>query len=201
MTRRAFQRFQALLVILFQPAMFCPYHWYARILHCLNAIIWFVLSVKVALHVHYLHILSVLVFLRVLWEMCIFEPKKIAKSRSWKFGAFETLSGPLQPIQRPLATTDCWASSGPLRRKLCWNKEYAQRPLGCTQRLLQQIQKLRDYSQRLLQHSVVTAIQETEATDQPAAARWENAAHIFYLLSSQDLPNLATFFLNYWGAI
>ena len=36
---------------------------YARILHGFKAIIWSVLSVKVALHVHYSHILSILVFL------------------------------------------------------------------------------------------------------------------------------------------
>ena len=33
-----------------------------RSVHCFKTIIWYVLSAKVALHVHYLHILSILKF-------------------------------------------------------------------------------------------------------------------------------------------
>ena len=90
-------------------------------------------------------------FWRVLWEMCIFEPKKTAKGQSWKSGAIEMPSGLLQPTKRPQGPNDRWASSGPLQRKFCWNEEDSQW-------LLQEFPKLRDYSQRPLQHSVATAI-------------------------------------------
>ena len=54
--------------------------------------------------------------------MCKLEPKKIAKSRSWKSGAFTMSSGPLQHNQRSLAANDCWADSSPLRKSCAAKK-------------------------------------------------------------------------------
>ena len=152
--------------------------WYARILHGFKVIIWLVFNVEVALHVHYLHMLYILVFWHVL-EKCTYLSLKGESKREVGNLEFQVASG---DRRRSAADTSVASVSG----NLCMEWRHTRWPLGSAQPPLKS-QKLR-----------INAWRPQAKVWRSATKEWRADLPYFSL---QDLLYSATLFLIWEGRI